>query len=114
VHLILGGRNKGADFAFLRDVVARKAKRLYLIGESAGALEQALGDLVPAERSDTLAAAVRGAARAAVGGDAVVLSPACASFDQFRDYVDRGRTFERLVAAELAAPSSAPIEASHG
>jgi UDP-N-acetylmuramoylalanine--D-glutamate ligase len=114
VHLILGGRNKGADFAFLRDVVRRKAKRLYLIGESAGALERELGDLVPAERSDTLAAAVRGAAHAAAAGDAVVLSPACASFDQFEDYVDRGRSFQRLVSAELAAPPGAPIEASHG
>ena len=114
VHLILGGRNKGADFAFLRDIVARKAKRLYLIGESAGALQQALGELAPVERSETLAAAVRDAAGSAVSGDAVVLSPACASFDQFKDYVDRGRSFQRLVAAELEAPTSVRIEAPHG
>ena len=101
VHLILGGRNKGADFAFLRDVVARKARRIYLIGESASSLESALGDLVPAERSETLGAAVHRAAEQASAGEVVVLSPACASFDQFRDYADRGLTFQRLVAAEL-------------
>lgn len=106
VHLILGGRNKGADFAYLAEVVARKAKRIYLIGESAAALEAALGTVVPYERSETLAAAVAGAAALARAGEVVLLSPACASFDQFRDYVDRGEQFARRARA-LAASAPA-------
>jgi UDP-N-acetylmuramoylalanine--D-glutamate ligase len=108
VHLILGGRNKGADFRYLRDAVTRKAKRLYLIGESAEALERALGDAAETVRSGTLAAAVAEAARTARPGEVVVLSPACASFDQFRDYADRGEQFARL-ARGLAAAS--PVSA---
>ena len=102
VHLILGGRNKGADFAYLGDIVARKAKRIYLIGESAELLERVLGGLVAAERSGTLAAAVSSAAAAARPGEVVLLSPSCASFDQFRDYHDRGQQFAKQVRA-LAA-----------
>jgi UDP-N-acetylmuramoylalanine--D-glutamate ligase len=97
VHLILGGRNKGADPADLRPTVERKAARLYLIGESAADFERALGDLAPVERAGTLAEAVRRARRSARPGEAVVLSPACASFDQFRDFADRGRQFQALV-----------------
>ena len=99
VHLVLGGRNKGADFAFLRPIVERKARHVYLIGESAAALERALSGAAGLSRPGTLEAAVEEAAHRARPGEAVVLSPACASFDQFRDYRDRGRTFQRLVAA---------------
>jgi UDP-N-acetylmuramoylalanine--D-glutamate ligase len=104
VHLILGGRNKGADFGYLADAVARKAKRIYLIGESATAIERSLGARVPFERSETLAAAVAGAAALASPGEVVLLSPACASFDQFRDYNDRGEQFARRVR-ELERPA---------
>lgn len=103
VHVVLGGRNKGADFRFLRDVVARKVRRAYLIGESAAELERALTGATELERSATIEAAVASAAGRARAGEVVVLSPACASFDQFRDYRDRGRTFQRLVAALAAA-----------
>jgi UDP-N-acetylmuramoylalanine--D-glutamate ligase len=99
VHLILGGRNKGADPTALRAVVGRKAKRLYLIGEAAADFAAALADLVPAESVGTLASAVERAAQTAVAGDFVVLSPACASFDQFRDFNDRGDRFQSLVRA---------------
>jgi UDP-N-acetylmuramoylalanine--D-glutamate ligase len=102
VHLILGGRNKGADFRFLREIVARKARRAYLIGESAAALEGALSGATELEPSGTLAAAVEAAAAAARPGESVVLSPACASFDQFRDFADRGRQFQSAVRARLA------------
>jgi len=101
VHLILGGRGKGADFRGLRDVVARKARRLYLIGESAPELAAALAGLAPISASGTLAAAVEEAAQRARAGESVVLSPACASFDQFRDFADRGRSFQRLVRERL-------------
>ena len=99
VHLILGGRNQGADFGYLAPAVARTAKRLYLIGESAELLERSLAALAPAERSGTLATAVASASAAARPGETVLLSPACASFDQFRDYHDRGQQFAKLVRA---------------
>jgi|CXWL01.1.fsa_nt_gi UDP-N-acetylmuramoylalanine--D-glutamate ligase len=101
VHLILGGRNKGADFRYLRDSVSRKAARLYLIGESAADLADALGDLVPAEAVGTLDAAVDRAAELALPEQFVLLSPACASFDQFRDYHHRGETFRQLVRTRV-------------
>ena len=102
VHLILGGRNKGADFAPLAPLVRRKARRIYLIGEAAAEIARALAGAAPAERSGTLAAAVRAAAGAAAPGEAVVLSPACASFDQFDNFAHRGEVFQREVRDELA------------
>ena len=107
VHVILGGRNKGADFRFLREIVARKARCAYLIGESAADLERSLSGAVACARAGTLPAAVGMAAAAARPGETVLLSPACASFDQFRDYVDRGRQFAAL-ARGLAAAGTLP------
>ncbi len=107
VHVILGGRNKGADFRFLRDVVARKARCVYLIGESAAELERALAGVVACERAETLATAVSSAFAEARSGETVLLSPACASFDQFRDYIDRGRQFAALARSLAAAPAPA-------
>jgi UDP-N-acetylmuramoylalanine--D-glutamate ligase len=97
VHLILGGRNKGADLTLLTPLVQQKARRAYLIGEAAEDFAAALRDAVPFERSETLERAVRSAASAASPGEAVVLSPACASFDQFRNFVHRGESFQALV-----------------
>ncbi len=111
VHLILGGRNKGADFRPLRSLVAKKARRVYLIGETSAELEAVLGGaegepaLCPDQpgteliRAETLDNAVRLAAGEARFGDVVLLSPACASFDQFRSFVERGQVFQRLVRA---------------
>ena len=99
VHLILGGTGKGQDFTPLRDAVARKAKTVYLIGKSAAAIESALAGVVPARRSETLDRAVEQAAAEAARGDVVLLSPACASFDQFNDFAHRGRRFQELVGA---------------
>ncbi len=99
VHVILGGRNKGADLAYLRPVVARKARHAYLIGEAAPLFASALAGAVPLSRSDTLDRAVTEAAGRARPGEAVLLSPACASFDQFQDYADRGRRFQALARA---------------
>ncbi len=107
VHLILGGRNKGADLTPLAELARAKARRLYLIGEAAGELEHALGGAAPIELSGTLAAAVRAAARRALPGEAVVLSPACASYDQFRSFADRGEAFQREVRAALTAGGGA-------
>jgi UDP-N-acetylmuramoylalanine--D-glutamate ligase len=99
VHLILGGRNKGADLALLRPIVARKVRRAYLIGESAADFAAALAGAVDLSRSGTLERAVAEAAERARPGESVLLSPACASFDQFRDYADRGRQFRGLARA---------------
>jgi UDP-N-acetylmuramoylalanine--D-glutamate ligase len=103
VHLILGGRNKGADFRDLAPAVARKARRVYLVGEAAGELEAALAGAgsVPLSRSGTLERAVAEAAERAAPGEAVLLSPACASFDQFRDFNERGDVFQSLVRAAV-------------
>lgn len=97
VHLILGGSDKGSDFRELTDAVAAKARRVYLIGETAPKIEAALAGAVPAVRAGTLDRAVAEAAEAARPGEAVLLSPACASFDQFHDFNHRGDEFQRLV-----------------
>jgi len=100
VVLIMGGRGKGAPYAPLRPLFPRRVKALLTIGEDAPAVERELGDLCPAEGCGTLAGAVRRAARLASAGDVVLLSPACASYDQYRSYEERGESFRRL-ALEL-------------
>ncbi len=99
VHLILGGRFKGGGLEELRRRVATKARRAYLIGESATRFARALAGAVPVERAATLERAVVAAAERAGSGDTVLLSPACASFDQFRSFAHRGHAFQRLVRA---------------
>jgi UDP-N-acetylmuramoylalanine--D-glutamate ligase len=104
VHLILGGRNKGADLGLLAPIVAQKARRVYLIGEAADEFDAALAGKigeVSLERSGTLDRAVQTAAADARTGEAVVLSPACASFDQFRNFGHRGEVFQQLVREVL-------------
>ena len=90
--LILGGEGKGQDFSPLREPVREFAKLVLLIGRDAPLIEKALAGL-PCERSATLESAVERAARVAAPGEAVLLSPACASFDMFRDYKHRGQVF---------------------
>jgi len=102
VHLIAGGQAKGQDFTPLAAPVAERCRAVYLIGEDAPALAGALpGAAVQA--CGTLERAVTAAAAAALPGDVVLLSPACASFDQFRDFEARGDRFRDL--ARAAAPS---------
>jgi UDP-N-acetylmuramoylalanine--D-glutamate ligase len=103
VRLILGGSLKGSDFGPLASAVASgPVAGVYLIGQAADALAAALdGAGVGYRRSGTLERAVTDAAAAAGPGDVVLLSPACASFDQFRDYADRGEQFARI-AREVA------------
>ena len=97
VHVILGGSLKGGGFEGLREAVVARCVAAYLIGEAAGRLEADLDGTVPLERSGDLQTAVRAAAGVAQPGEVVLLSPACASFDQFRDYEERGDTFRALV-----------------
>jgi UDP-N-acetylmuramoylalanine--D-glutamate ligase len=97
VHAILGGSLKGGGFDGLRDALAERARAAYLIGEAADRLEEDLAGAVLLVRSNDLATAVADATAAAEPGDVVLLSPACASFDQFRDYEERGEAFRSLV-----------------
>ena len=99
VHVILGGKDKGDDFGRLAPLVSRKARTVLAIGKAAPAVAKALGSVagVALVESGTLERAVEEAARRAAPGDAVLLSPACASFDQFRNFEHRGEVFEQLV-----------------
>jgi UDP-N-acetylmuramoylalanine--D-glutamate ligase len=97
VHAILGGSLKGGGFTGLREVLAARAVAAYLIGEAADRLEADLEGTVPLRRSGDLATAVGEASAAAGPGEVVLLSPACASFDQFRDYEERGDAFRSLI-----------------
>jgi UDP-N-acetylmuramoylalanine--D-glutamate ligase len=95
LHVILGGLGKNESYAELASDLRAKAARAYLIGAAAGELAAALG--VPYEQCGDLATAVRRAAASAEPGEIVLLSPACASYDQFEDFEQRGDTFRRLV-----------------
>ncbi len=97
VLLIAGGQGKGADFSQLQEAVTRHCKLLLLIGEDAALIEQALSRAASVQRVTSLAQAVQVAAQQAQRGDVVLLSPACASFDMFSGYVERGNTFSVLV-----------------
>ncbi len=101
VHLILGGSAKGEDFTPLRDVMGPVA-RVVVIGDEADRIAAALDGVVPIDRANSLVEAMARAADAAGGHGTVLLSPACASFDMFRDYNHRGEVFRdearRLVA----------------
>jgi UDP-N-acetylmuramoylalanine--D-glutamate ligase len=101
--VILGGDGKGQDFAPLVDPVARHARAVALIGRDAPAIEQTLhGIELPKQRHEDLPSAVRWCFEQARAGDAVLLSPACASFDMFRNYGHRAEVFVQAVH-ELAA-----------
>jgi UDP-N-acetylmuramoylalanine--D-glutamate ligase len=99
VHLILGGQGKGQDFSPLRDPVRRSCRAVYLIGEDAAVLAAALRDTsVPVHECGDLERAVADAWRAAAPGETILLSPGCASFDQFADFEQRGQRFGELIA----------------
>ena len=99
VVLIAGGQGKGQDFRPLADALAGRARAALLLGEDADLLEAALADRVPTLRVTDLADALARARDLARRGDAVLLSPACASFDMFRDYRHRGDAFREAVLA---------------
>jgi UDP-N-acetylmuramoylalanine--D-glutamate ligase len=97
VHLILGGQGKGQDFFALRGPVGERCKAVYLIGEDAPVIAAALaGGAAPVLECGDLERAVTAARGAARAGDVVLLSPACASFDQFADFEARGERFREL------------------
>lgn len=97
VVLIAGGDGKGADFSGLRAPVAAHCRAVVLMGRDAELIAQALGDDVPLIRVNSLEEAVQRSAEVAQSGDAVLLSPACASLDMFKNYEERGRLFAQAV-----------------
>jgi UDP-N-acetylmuramoylalanine--D-glutamate ligase len=97
VHLILGGKDKGAPYAPLRPLLKERARTAYLIGAAAKRIERELMGAVELIPCGDLETAMRRAFARAIAGDSVVLSPACSSFDQFQDYEHRGRVFKEIV-----------------
>ena len=97
VVLIAGGRDKGGNFAPLAEAVREGAKAVVLIGEASGKIQDALKETVDIYLAGDLPDAVRQASGLASPGDVVLLSPACASFDMFADFEDRGRRFKEWV-----------------
>jgi UDP-N-acetylmuramoylalanine--D-glutamate ligase len=96
IHLILGGKDKGSDYTVLNDLLRQRVKRVYTIGAAAGKIESQIKD-VEVVHAETLANALRRANAVAEAGDVVLLAPACASFDQFKNYEERGRAFKETV-----------------
>lgn len=95
--VIAGGVGKGADFSALRPAFREAVKAAVLIGEDAPALHAALADVCDVQRADDMSAAVQMAATLADEGDTVLLAPACASFDMYRSYAERGEAFVTAV-----------------
>ena len=109
IHLILGGKDKGSDYTVLNDLLRQRVKRVYTIGAAAAKVESQIvssksggPEVVHAE---TLENAIRKAHAVAKPGDIVLLAPACASFDQFKSYEHRGRTFKEIVRTLATATS---------
>ena len=97
IVLIAGGQGKGADFNQLRSAVASHCKAVILLGEDAEKMQAALQDHAPVSRAASMEEAVSAAASQSSAGDVVLLSPACASFDMFTGYVERGEVFCQAV-----------------
>jgi len=97
VVLIAGGKDKGVDFRPLRASLGRKARAVVLLGEARDRMARELAGAAPITVSGTLVQAVNAAAEAARKGDAVVFSPACSSFDMFRNFEERGEAFRKAV-----------------
>jgi UDP-N-acetylmuramoylalanine--D-glutamate ligase len=99
VILLAGGVDKGGDYRVLRDGIQKKVRRLVLFGAAKDMIVTALGSLTETITVESMEAAVRDAHEHAQPGDVVLLSPACSSFDMFRNYAERGRVFKHLVQA---------------
>ncbi len=99
IHLILGGKDKGSDYSVLSTLLRERVKRVYTIGAAAQKIESQIQGATEIASAETLDSAVKLAAAAAQPGDVVLLAPACASFDQFQNYQQRGRVFKEAVRA---------------
>jgi UDP-N-acetylmuramoylalanine--D-glutamate ligase len=110
VILILGGKDKGGDFAPLLPLIRRRATGLVLMGKARDAIASQLGEPVPTRKVQTMQEAVSAARELASPGQVVLLAPACASFDAYRNFEERGEDFKRRVA-EMAGRADHPREA---
>jgi UDP-N-acetylmuramoylalanine--D-glutamate ligase len=97
IILLMGGRDKEGDFETLRPLVRAKVKELVLFGEARNRINDLIGGVVKTSRVTTLKEAIEAAYRHSSPGDVVLLSPGCASFDEFSDYKERGRFFKDAV-----------------
>jgi UDP-N-acetylmuramoylalanine--D-glutamate ligase len=97
LHVILGGRFKGGDFADLRDALVERGAVVYALGEATPLIHHALSSALPIHSVADMSDAVRTAFALAAPGETVLLAPGCSSFDMFRDYAERGRTFKSEV-----------------
>jgi UDP-N-acetylmuramoylalanine--D-glutamate ligase len=97
IHIILGGKDKGSDYSALNPLLRERVRRAYLIGAAAEKIASQIEGAAPIVHSGTLERAVHQAFDGAKAGDIVLLAPACASFDQFENYEQRGRVFKELV-----------------
>ncbi len=97
IVLFLGGRDKGNDYSRLTDLVRERVKAIIAIGESAEKVEKAFRNVTALQKADSIEEAVKTAKNLARSGDVVLLSPACASFDWFKNYEHRGQVFKELV-----------------
>jgi UDP-N-acetylmuramoylalanine--D-glutamate ligase len=109
IHIILGGKDKGSDYSVLKDLLRARTKRVYTIGAAAEKIESQIANAVPVLRAETLETAVKRAAESAAPGDIVLLAPACASFDQFESYEQRGRVFKEAVQALAARKTPSEV-----
>ncbi len=100
IHLILGGKDKGSDYAILAPLLRERVHAVYTIGAAAAKIESQLRGAVTIRSCGTLATAVSAADVEARPGDVVLLAPACSSFDQFENYEQRGNVFKQLVAEQ--------------
>jgi UDP-N-acetylmuramoylalanine--D-glutamate ligase len=107
ILLIAGGKDKEGDFAGLRAPVRERVKHLVLIGEAAGKIRKALSNTVAISEAGSMQEAVSMCSHTAQPGDVVLLAPACASFDMFKDYEHRGREFKKAVRDLLNRDSRA-------
>jgi UDP-N-acetylmuramoylalanine--D-glutamate ligase len=101
IHLILGGKDKGSDYSVLNHLLRQRVKRVYTIGAAASKIESQIVSSksggVEVIHAETLETALRKANAVAQAGDVVLLAPACASFDQFKNYEQRGQVFKEIV-----------------
>ncbi|MGA9039876.1 MAG: UDP-N-acetylmuramoyl-L-alanine--D-glutamate ligase [Terriglobales bacterium] len=107
IHLILGGKDKGSDYSVLNDLLRQRVKRVYTLGTAAAKIEAQIQGATAIFHAETLETAIKRAAVDAQAGDIVLLAPACASFDQFKNYEQRGRVFKEVVK-ELSTAAAAP------
>ncbi len=96
IHLILGGKDKGSDYSVLNNLLKQRVKRVYTIGAAGVKIESQIKN-VEVVHAETLENALRQANALAQPGDVVLLAPACASFDQFKNYEERGTVFKEIV-----------------